>query len=158
MLIALAVLAAAGLAYVLYRAKRSRESPEAAKDTTPALDAWIADALEMELAEAVLGIRDASTDERRKLSKSLRGDPDPDIVSKIEDKVRSVELEFVKYAHESDTEVTVRVKYEDGTTGTATKRLAASDVPERVREDFDRRSTTRVFRSWVFPWTRYSVA
>lgn len=158
MLIALAVLAAAALAFALYRARRIAATPEAAKDTTPALDAWVASALEAELAETVLGIRDASAEERKKLTRSLRGDPDPDVVSKIEDAVKSVELEFVKYAHEADAEVTVRVAYERGAHGTATKRLAWTDVPERVRDDFERRSTTRVFRSWVFPWSRVHVA
>jgi hypothetical protein len=68
--------------------------------------------------------------------------------------VRAVELEFVRYAHESDVETTVRVRYEDGKTGTSTRRLALSDVPETVRADFDQKGSTRVFRRWAFPWQR----
>ena len=68
--------------------------------------------------------------------------------------VKAVELEFVRFAHEADVETTVRVRYEDGTTGTSTKRLALSDVPDAVREDFEKKGASRVFRSWPFPWQR----
>ena len=92
----------------------------------------------------------ASTpEERRKLAKSLREDPDPDVVSRVEAKVRAIELEYVRYAHDAETEVTLRVRYEDGNAGTATKRLTASEVPEGVRADFESRASTRVFYKFV---------
>ena len=99
-------------------------------------------------------MRSSTPEERRKLARSLRGEPDPDVVSRVEDKVKAVELEFVKYAHDTEAEVTLRVRYEDGNAGTASKRLAWSDVPEAIRADFDGRGGTRVFRTWVFPWAR----
>ena len=155
----LAIAAAALLALVGYFFLRSRASKgagdaEVARESTPALDAWIADALEVELAEGALGMRASTPEERRKLAQSLRGEPDPDVVSRVEDKVKTVELEFVKYAHDAEAEVTLRVRYEDGNAGTATKRLAWNDVPVGIRADFDQRGGTRVFRAWVFPWAR----
>ncbi len=147
-------LAAALAAFFLFRARRRTAKPDVARDTTPALDAFIAEALENELAGPVLGIRGASAEERRPLAKTLRSEPDPDVVSKIEDKVKSVELEVVRYAHESDAEVIVRVRYTDDGAGETSKRLAWSDVPESIRSDFERRGGTRVFRSWAFPWQR----
>ncbi|MBS2014498.1 MAG: hypothetical protein JST00_16550 [Deltaproteobacteria bacterium] len=153
-----AFLLSLALGYLVFRARARRAgAPEAARDTTPALDAWIADALESELAEGALGMRSSTPEERRKLARSLRGDPDPDVVATIEDKVKAVELEFVRYTHESDAEVTVRVRYEDGNAGTATKRIPWAEVPDAVRADFDRRGGTRVFRTWVFPWSRMSA-
>lgn len=154
-----AVIAAAILlaAYFFMRSRRKSGDAEVARESTPALDAWIAEALEVELAEGALGMRSSTPEERRKLAKSLRGDPDPDVVSKVEDKVKTVELEFVKYAHEADAEITLRVRYEDGNAGTASKRLPWIDVPEAIRTDFDRRGGTRVFRTWVFPWARARV-
>ena len=151
-----AVIAAAILvaAYFFMRSRRKNGDAEVARESTPALDAWIAEALEVELAEGALGMRASTPEERRKLAKSLRGDPDPDVVSKVEDKVKTVELEFVKYAHEADAEITLRVRYEDGNAGTASKRFPWTDVPEAIRTDFDRRGGTRVFRTWVFPWAR----
>jgi hypothetical protein len=153
MSLALALAAVLALTWFFVRS-RKRTNPEVARESTPALDAWIADALEVELAEGALGMRASTPEERKKLARSLRGDPDPDVVSTVEDKVKSVELEFVRYAHEKDAEVTVRVRYEDGNAGTATKRLPWDDLPEAIRADFDRRGGTRLFRTWVFPWAR----
>ena len=99
-------------------------------------------------------MRASTPEERRKLAKTLRGEPDPDVVSRIEDKVKTVELEYVKYTHESEAEVTLRVRYTDGNAGTATRRLAWTDVPVAIRADFDLRGATRVFRTWIFPWAR----
>jgi hypothetical protein len=159
MSIALAVAAALLVGYFFFRSRRNGGgNAEVARESTPALDAWIADALEVELAEGALGMRASTPEERRKLAKSLRGEPDPDVVSRIEDKVKAVELEYVKYAHESEVEVTLRVRYEDGNAGTATKRLAATDIPVAIRADFDKRGGTRVFRTWVFPWARVRIA
>lgn len=155
MSLALAVLLSLLLAFFLFRLKQKKAAaPEVARDTTPAIDAWIADALEAELAEVALGIPSSTPEERRRLARSLRGEPDPDVVARVEDKVKTVELEFVRYAHEADAELTLRVRYEDGHAGTATKRLSWSEVPEAIRADFDRRGGTRVFRTWVFPWSR----
>ncbi len=148
-----AVLALAAFLFMRSRANK-RTDPEVSRESTPALDAWIADALEVELAEGALGMRSSTPEERRKLAKSLRGEPDPDVVSRVEDKVKAVELEFVKYAHDTEAEVTLRVRYEDGNAGTASKRLAWTDVPEAIRSDFERRGGTRVFRTWIFPWAR----
>jgi hypothetical protein len=152
-LLAIGVTVLIALALVLRARSRSR-GLEAANDSTPAVDAWVQDALEHELAAGALGMRASSPEERRKLARTLRGDFDPDVVSQVEAAVRAVELEFVRYAHETDAEVVLRVHYEDGRTGTTTRRLAWTDVPEAVRTDFARRSATRVFRAWPLPWSR----
>ncbi len=152
MLAALAAVAAI-LVFVLYGRSRKRAT-EVVRESTPALDRWLRDALEVELAESVLGLRNATEHEREKLARTLADDPDADIVGKIEEAVRAVELEFVRYAHETDFEATVRVRYENGTTGTATRRFAPADVPEAVREEIEKKGTTRAFRSWAFPWQR----
>ncbi len=153
-MVALALALGVALVLLFVARAKKRRSLEVAKDSTPALDAWLTEALELELAEGALGMRSSTPEERRKLQKSLRGDFDPDVVTKVEDVVRAVELEFVRYAHENDAEVLLRVRYEDGRTGTATKRMPWTDVPEAVRADFERRSATRVFRTWPLPWSR----
>jgi len=144
-----------GTLVALLLLKRSRAgAPEVARESTPALDRFVRDALEHELAEPVLGIRGSTPEERKRLARTLADEPEADVVGKIEELVRAVELEFVRYAHERDVEVTVRVRYEDGTTGTATQRLTLVDVPEVVRAELDAKGSTRVFRSWAFPWQR----
>lgn len=153
MLLALAVVLGALLALHLYKRSR-RGAAEVARETTPALDRFLREALEDELAEGVLGVRGSTPEERRKLTRTLEDEPDADVVGRIEDLVRTVELEFVRYAHDADVEITVRVRYEDGKVGAATKRLALGDVPEAVRADFETKGGTRVFRTWAFPWQR----
>jgi hypothetical protein len=150
-----AVVAVLGALVALLLYKRSKAaSPEVARDSSPALDRFVRDALEQELAEPVLGIRGSTPEERLELARTLGDEPDADVVGKIEELVRAVELEFVRYAHEGEVETTVRVRYEDGTTGTSTQRLPLADIPEAVRSDFDAKGSTRVFRSWAFPWQR----
>jgi hypothetical protein len=153
MLTVIVVVAVVLLAWWYFKGK-SKSAPEAARDTTPALDAFLREALEIELAKPTLGIDNATPEERRRLARTLANEPDADVVSKIEDLVKAVDLEYVKYAHEKDAEVTVRVRYADGKSGATSRRLAWDDVPEPVRKDFLQKGSTRVFRTWVFPWQR----
>ena len=60
----------------------------------------------------------------------------------------------VHVTNDGDVEATVRVRYENGKTGTSTRRLAMADVPEAVRADLEKKGSTRVFRTWAFPWQR----
>lgn len=152
MSIVLAAVVTLVLAFFLFRKRRKPHA--VVRETTPALEKWIAEALELELAEGALDLAHSTPEERKKLAATLKGDPDADVVSKIEDKVRGVELEFVRYAHEKDAEVAVRVRYENGKSGTSTRRMPWSDIPEGIREEFDKNASTRVFRSWHFPWQR----
>ena len=155
MLLTVAAVLGAVLAFFLYERSRSRKaSPEVTRDATPELDRFVREALELELAESVLGIRGSTPEERKKLARTLADEPDAEVVGKIEELVRAVELEFVRYAQDADVATTVRVRYEDGKTGTSTKRLALADVPEGVRDDFEKKGSTRVFRTWTFPWQR----
>ncbi len=153
LLLALLGAAACAALWVLIRRRRANDAPIAG-DTTPAIDAWVREALEGELAESMLGTKRSTPEERRRLSKTLRGEPDVDLVSRIEDAVKGVELEFVRYAHESEASVSVRVRYEDGGIATIDRRVAWSDLPESVRSDFERLGGSRVFRTWPFPWAR----
>lgn len=154
----LAVVAALGavLAFLLFTRSKRRGVDEM-RDTTPALDAWLREALEQELADGLLGIRGSTKEERKTLARTLANEPDADLVGKIEETVKAVELEFVRYAHEADAEVTVRVRYEDGKTGATSRRLALADLPTAVRDDFQQKGSTRVFRTWSFPWQRLHI-
>lgn len=145
-----------GVLLVVLVKKRRKADAHAASETSFALEAWLPGALEAELAGRVLETLGSVAEERKRLGRTLRGEPDPELVAKIEDEVRSIAIEYVRYAHETDVEVTLRVAYENGETGTAQKRLAWNDVPEAVRNEFERKSTTRVFRPWDFPWARAS--
>jgi hypothetical protein len=149
-----AALAIALVAFFMARSARKTKTSDPERDSTPAIEAWIVDTLEVELAECALGVKNATPEERKRVAQSLRGEPDPDVVSKVEDKVRDVELEYTRYVHESDAELLLRVHYEDGKATTASKRIAWNDVPASVRDDFESKKTSHVFRTWTLPWSR----
>ena len=154
MLLAIGAALAAILLYYVISRRSGRSRLEPTRETTPALDKWINEALEMELAEGVLGFKGSTVQERKPIAKTLANEPDPDVVAKIEAKVKAVEIEYVKYAHEIDVEVVLRVRYEDGKTGSSTRRMTSAEIPAAVNEDFKKLGGTRVFRSWDFPWQR----
>ena len=144
---------------LLYMSRSRKAAAEASPDTTPAIDSWIASTLETELSLKVLGLRAPSEDERKPLAKTLNGsEPDADVVAKIESQVHGVEVEYVRFAHETDAQLTLRIRYEDSSSSNVSKRIPLADVPEGVRADFERRSATHVFRTWPFPWQRIRVA
>ena len=163
-LLALA-LAVAIVVFFVFRAKKRGAGP-GQDDASAALDALVAESLERELAESVLHMTASTSpsgsagpepadDERARLKKTLLGkDPDASIVTSLEQAVKNVRLEFVRYAHEADAEVTVELAYENGKTAKQTRRVALADLPRAVRDDFEKRGVTRAFRAWEFPWRR----
>jgi hypothetical protein len=153
----LATLLILGVVVYLYL-KKKRKSAEVVRDSTPAVDVWVRETLEHELAEAVLGLKNSTPEERKRLKQTLANEPDADVVSKIEDVVRAVELEFLRYAYEKEVDVTLRVRFVDGKTSTVTRRLSTDDVPDTVLVEYREKGTTRVFRTWSFPWQQARLA
>src|SRR5690349_17371775 len=97
---------------------RGRKAPEvtAGAPAKSALDTWIEEALARELArklnrpeEQILGV--------------LRGDPDPDAVTAIEDAVRGVKVAYARLPGEGAFEVRAEIAFEDGSTATGAKQL-----------------------------------
>jgi hypothetical protein len=139
---------------ILFRlATRRRKGIVGSADVTADLNLWIRDVVEDELAAKFVG-RHATAEERRPLHATFNGAPEPDVVQKVEDTVRSVEVEYVRYAHEKDAEVAVHIHYEDAPTSATRKRITWQEVPASVRTEIEARGTTRAFRTWHMPWTR----
>lgn len=137
--------------WLVLRSRSAKHAP-AVSTSSPAVDAFVRTALGKELARGVPGLGGGTDAERKALEQTLKGDPDVRVVSAIEDAVSDVELEYVRYAHEADAEVSLRVKYENGTVGTEQTRIAMADLPAGVREAFETGGPTRVFRPWALPW------
>ena len=154
MMLALAALLLAILVVWKASSRKARAEPE--RDITAPVEAWVRETLEHELATGVLGLHRSTPDERRELARTLAHEPDAEVVAAIESKVRVVELAWVRYGHETDVEVTLHVRYEDGSSGGATRRFPEADVPESVLVDFTSKGGTRVFRAWSFPGQRAS--
>lgn len=145
------------VAFFISRGKKNKS--DASPDLSPEIETWIAATLENELAVKVLGVRAPSEQEKKPLAETLSGvSPDPGVVEKIEAQVHAVEIDYVRYAHETDAQITLRVRYEDGSSSNVAKRILWDDVPESVRADFERRASTHVFRTWPFPWQRIRIA
>ncbi len=131
---------------------RRRSAGHSANERSAELDTWIASSLEKELGVA-LGTRGDDARGKR-LASTLRGDPDPELVGIIEEKVRAVEVEFVRYAHEADSAVTLHLRYENGDVGTVVRRLGLDALPASVRRDLTQGGATHAFLAWDFPWAR----
>jgi hypothetical protein len=152
-LLALVGLAAFGLVvFWMRRSQKGTDGREIDRNEI-ALDEWI-------IAELgpVLGGRMPAGIEVKQVAKALGGDPDPTVVSALEDVVRGVEVEFLKDALDGGIDVVLRVQFEDGTEKMQRSRKSMADLPERVRSDFERKALTRTRLVWEFPWSRAAKA
>jgi hypothetical protein len=110
------------------------------------IDTWIEEALARALGkkleqgeETVLG--------------SLRGDPDPDVVSAVERAVREVKVSYERLPANLEFEVVAKITFEDGTSATGRTRFAREKLPRAVSEEFTRTGGAFVFKDWHFPWS-----
>lgn len=143
----LVAVAVAVVVYFLLR-KRSRKVRVALSSSSPAVDRWLRESLATTLAVklAKKGV------DRAHVAAALGGDPDPSVVSEIEQAVKAIEIEYRRDAGVADLEVRARVRFDDGTEENLTTKLPYTDAPASVRDDFEKKATTRAFRKWDFPW------
>jgi hypothetical protein len=140
-------LAVALLVYLLLR-RRSQKVRVALSSSSPAVDRWLREALVGVLSSKLAG----KGVDRAHVASALGGDPDPAIVSEIEAAVRAIEIEYRRDVQVPDLEVRARVRFEDGHEENLETRIPWNDAPTSVRDDFERKATTRAFRKWEFPW------
>lgn len=128
--------------------KRDRKVRVALSSSSPAVDRWLKDALPQALAQrlAKKGI------DRAHIAATLGGDPDPSVVSEIESAVRAIEIEYRRDPHVDNLEVRARVRFDDGSEENLTSNIPYAEAPASVRDDFEKKATTRAFRTWDFPW------
>jgi hypothetical protein len=128
--------------------KRDRKVRVALSSSSPAVDRWLKEALPTALAGR-LGKKGIA---RAQIATTLDGDPDPDVVSEIETAVKAIEIEYRRDPHVSHLEVRARVRFDDGTEENVTANIPYEEAPASVRDDFEKKATTRAFRTWDFPW------
>jgi hypothetical protein len=85
------------------------------------------------------------------LEKALGGDPDPDVVGRLEELVREVEVGFERLP-DGAFEVRTRVHFEDTSVEGASRRFEPAELPSPVSADLARSGASRAFRRWDFPW------
>jgi hypothetical protein len=132
-------------AYWLYKRSRKKKA-RIVPPPRRGLDEFVEEVIASELS------RRTAVDKDLALS-TLRGAPEPAVVSSIEEAVREVELKFV-HTPLGDLELTVEVRFEKGLPVLRTKRLERDEVPEDVRVELQQKGGTMLFRKWAFPWGR----
>jgi hypothetical protein len=149
----LLIIAAVALAvFLLVRNVRGKKVRVALSSSSPAIDRWLRETLVELLAKK---LADKGID-RAHLASTLSGDPDGAVVSEIEGSVRAIEVEYVRDPSSPHLDVRARIRFHDGNEENVTTRIAYTEAPASVREDFDRKATTRAFRKWDFPWMNAS--
>jgi hypothetical protein len=84
---------------------------------------------------------------------TLGGNPDPDLVSRIEKAVQKVEVVYERVpGSTTSADIRVEVTFEDGSTERVVKRTMFGELPETVKDDFATSGAAHVFRPWLFPW------
>jgi hypothetical protein len=145
MVIAIAFVLGLLIAFKIYN--RRAKAKLGAENELTSLSPWIHQELTRVLAKKLnLGSSPA------KLRASFKGDPDVECVSQIEHITSRVELEFVKYAHETACEVLLHIVFEDGSREQSSTHRAFPELPSSVRTEFEQRAVTRIYRNWDFPW------
>jgi hypothetical protein len=137
------LLIASVLVWILAKRKK-KKSLHGDVRSTP-IDAFIIEAV----ARAAAKRSGMSTSD---LEKSLGGDPDPEVVGRLEELVREVEVGFERLP-DGGFEVRTRIHFEDTTVESAARRFDAGDLPSAVSSDLTRSGAARAFRRWDFPWT-----
>jgi hypothetical protein len=84
---------------------------------------------------------------------ALRGDPDPEVVSKLEELVRSVEVGFLRLTDGDAFEVRLDIQFEDGTSKSSSRRVTLQELPSAIRDELSRTGASRAYRTWEFPWS-----
>jgi hypothetical protein len=143
----LLIVAIALIVFLAFR-KRGKKAPVELTSSSAAVDRWLKESLPAVLAAhlATKGI------DRAHVATTLGGDPDASVVSAIEGAVKAIEIEYVREAHASNLEVRARVRFDDGSEENISTHIAYTEAPASVRDDFERKATTRAFRKWDFPW------
>jgi hypothetical protein len=143
----LLLVAVALIVFLVFR-KRGQKSSAPLSSSSAAVDRWLRETLPGVLAArlAKQGI------DRAHVVSTLAGDPDASVVSAIEGAVKAIEVEYVREPHASDLEVRARVRFDDGSEENIRTHIAYTEAPNSVRDDFERKATTRAFRKWDFPW------
>lgn len=142
------ILAVAIVLFLVLRGRGKKQPAAPLSSSSPAVDRWIKESLPQALADR-LGKKGI---DRAHIATTLGGDADGSVVSAIEEAVKAIELEYVRDPQGSDLEVRARIRFQDGGEENIKTRIAYTEAPAAVRDDFERKATTRAFRKWDFPW------
>lgn len=91
--------------------------------------------------------------EESDVSATLNGNPDPDLVTRLERTVLQIEVVYERaLGAAGHADVRVDVKLESGDVERSTKRVTWAELPVHVQDEFAKTGTAHVYRPWAFPW------
>ena len=136
------ILIASVLVWIL--AKRKKKNSVNDEVRSSPIDAFIIETVSRAAAKR-------STMPAGDLEKALGGEPEPDVVGRLEELVREVEVGFERLP-DGAFEVRTRVHFEDASVDGAARRFEHAELPSAVTADLERTGAARAFRRWDFPW------
>jgi hypothetical protein len=131
----------------------SRIAKRRSKKTGPtkqeaAVEAWARDEISRMLATRL-------EVEESELATTLGGNPDPDLVTRLEKTVSGVEVVYERAVGSTQqADVRVEIRLDSGDLERSLKRIPWADLPEGVKDEFAKTGTAHVYRPWMFPWQR----
>lgn len=93
--------------------------------------------------------------EETDVATTLGGNPDPDLVTRIEKAVQKVEVVYERVpGSTTSADIRVEVTFEDGKTERVVRRTSFGELPDSVKDEFATSGAAHIFRPWAFPWQR----
>jgi len=143
-LLALAALSIATF-FVVRRLFRGKSKPLAGKQEAP-VEIWARSEIARILADTL-------ELEESQLSAALRGNPDPDLVTRLERSVRKVEIVYERVpGMDAAADVRVEVHLENGKLERSIRRVEKTELPAHITDDWAKTGAAQVFRPFSFPW------
>lgn len=85
---------------------------------------------------------------------TLAGDPDPELVGRIEAAVRQIEIVYERALGQRDmADVRVEVRFENGDLVRSPTRVTWSELPAVVVAQFEETGGAHVYCAWTLPWS-----
>jgi hypothetical protein len=106
-------------------------------------------------SEATKMISERLEVEEADVAATIGGNPDPDMVTRLEKAVQKVEVVYERVPGAGgSSDVRVEITFEDGRTERSVRRIDFAELPAEVKDEFAASGTAHVFRPWLFPWQR----
>lgn len=144
----LLIAAIALVVFLVLRKRLGKKVRVELSSSSPAVDQWLKEVLPNVLASRLEG----KGVDKAHLTEVLGGSADAAVVSEIEQAVKAIEIEYARDPQSPHLDVRARVRFNDGGEENVSTRIAYTEAPASVRDDFERKATSRAFRKWEFPW------
>jgi hypothetical protein len=146
MLEIIAIVALSVFAFMLAKRLFRRRGAAAGARSETAVELWAK-------SEVARLLADKLQLEEPDVSAALGGNPDPEVVSRLERAVKKVEVVYERVPGlATAADVRVEVSLESGRLERSVRRIEWTELPAHVKDEFASTGTAHVFRPFLFPW------